>query len=144
MPHRAAGVIGGGAPYTKNGWVGGIKIPRQGQSPCPTVSPSVKTFGFATFLVRGRLGGRIISALRCVTFMGFCRARCPHRAAVPPSAPSLKGQPGKGRALALRGSRLWHTVGAAVPSGPQAPLLKGGQDGRPQAAPTDPNARNPL
>ena len=80
MPHRAAGVIGGGAPYTKNGWVGGIKIPLQGQSPCPTVSPSVKTFGFATSLVRGRLGGRIISALRCVTFMGFCRARCPHRA----------------------------------------------------------------
>ena len=24
-PHRAAGVIGGGAPYTKNGWAGGYK-----------------------------------------------------------------------------------------------------------------------
>ena len=31
------------------------EIFRQGQSPCPTVSPSVKNFGFATSLIRVRL-----------------------------------------------------------------------------------------
>ena len=31
------------------------EIFRQGQSPCPTVSPFVKNFGFATSPIRGRL-----------------------------------------------------------------------------------------
>ena len=71
------------------------EILRQGQSPCPTVSPSVKPFGFATSLVRGRLwvGGHMGPPLRQNT-VRICLYLNPFPSSVWPSASHLP--PGEG------------------------------------------------